>query len=434
MSLQNHIVFTSALSANTRFFSPVAIGIVWGALLLAVGVIYRTYNISLSSQTWEFSRQIGLPFLIVEMVFIVFAGRKGFQIAPIWKNFPASTKISIIVFFTSMWVGAIFFSALPHLAIALNIGIAVHFLFGTALYYCLNEITTDDISGFAVVIVGSMFIFCIFTAWHFLSRPLFLNSIGQAESLQFAIPGFISVRLFGAVCGAILALLIALVFADKQDGKGRSWLYPAIVLVSGAMIWSGTRAALLGVVCALLTMFILYPVKIRVYASLKIMIGVCIGGAVAYLLIPNNDPAFLMFVTGDFQNTESATGGRLSLWKEATFAIMNNPFFGLGPGASRWAFAENIFPHAQPHNMILQFLLSWGLIGAIPAFWILGQLIWSAHKIALKKTIAIPIVTMMYSLIIMSMFDGILHFSRHFMMVVICFAIIFASGKKHRPA
>ena len=63
--------------------------------------------------------------------------------------------------------------------------------------------------------------------------------------------------------------------------------------------------------------------------------------------------------------------GRTELWQYTIEKYLENPLFGKGPGSffmitfSDWIYGKSPYniPHTQPHNMILQFLIEWGIIG-----------------------------------------------------------------------
>lgn len=63
--------------------------------------------------------------------------------------------------------------------------------------------------------------------------------------------------------------------------------------------------------------------------------------------------------------------GRTELWQYTIEKYLENPLFGKGPGSffmitfNDWIYGKSPLniPHTQPHNMILQFLIEWGIIG-----------------------------------------------------------------------
>lgn len=83
---------------------------------------------------------------------------------------------------------------------------------------------------------------------------------------------------------------------------------------------------------------------------------------------------------------------RLELWEYAIGKYQQNPFFGSGPGSffmitySDWVLGKSPYntPHTQPHNMILQFLIEWGLFGTSIILVLLTKIFISSLIILIK--------------------------------------------------
>jgi O-antigen ligase len=428
------VLASKARAASDTHISLGWLGTGWAVLLMAVAVLYRTYDFPVIPAPLELSRQIGLPIMVAQMAFVVWAIRQGFDAATCWGALSTPVRVTLTVFLASFWISSVFVSEMPLFATALCIGAVVQLLFALALYDRLSALRAIDVTHFSNAMVAGVAVLIALTIWQFNTAPPASALPENRIIWQAAIPGFISVRLFGAVCGAILALVVAAALTEERPIAIRSWRFAAMVFVSAVVFWTGTRAALVGFGGALAIAVVFLSLRPRARRFGQVLVALCIGALLGPLFAPVGDPAFQMFTPDEYQSAESATGGRVSLWILTWHCFLEAPLLGLGSAANRWALAPDIFPHVQPHNVVIQFLINWGLAGALPALALLGYATWQSHRIGRANPVVLPVVVMLDSLLIMSMFDGIMHFARETMMVMMCFAIIFASGKRPTSA
>jgi exopolysaccharide production protein ExoQ len=415
-----------------QFLSLSMLGTLWSALLIGVGFLYNTYQISVQIPAMEFSRQIGLPFLIIEIAVVLVAARKGFEIEVVWANLPSRIKSITVIFLATFWISSIFVSHIPLFSLAMCLATIIHVTFALALAYCLETVHDASLRRFSMICAAGMVAFALFIAYRFILHPPLSSMPGGVIVWQFAIPGFISVRLFGAVCGAVLTLLIGQLLVDAESGRIAKWQYYAVTFVGGMTMWSGTRAAVLGTFGALFITFLFYKLRPKASVFGLLVLSAIIATIMAILLVPYGDGAFMMYAPGDMASTDAITGGRLSIWAAAFKAFLTVPFFGAGSGATSWIMPAGIFPHIQPHNVVLQFLLGWGSIATLCALTLFAYAMQAAHQIASRVRVVLPVIAMLDCLLIMSFFDGILHFAQLTMMAMMCFAIIFAADRQHQ--
>jgi len=92
---------------------------------------------------------------------------------------------------------------------------------------------------------------------------------------------------------------------------------------------------------------------------------------------PLDEPSFgIVRFLDKYESLNVMTSGRLDMWAEAIRLWLDAPLFGIGAGqaALQMERARGVFLH--PHNVVLQWLLAWGLTGALPACIVLGRLLW----------------------------------------------------------
>jgi exopolysaccharide production protein ExoQ len=408
--------------------SPFIIGHVIGALLLVAAAAYPTYFIRMISDSAEFSRQIGLIFLVTQLAVLLFSMHRGFSIHAEWQHLTKTTQIAFALWMATFWISSVTATNNVSYALIYSFIWLIQPIFALALRYSAKTIGRGDVRTMALAIAFWMPIFCIITAYRFIYHPPEWTVPGGIINWQFAVPGFISLRLFGAFCGAILTLLVATVLVDETDREVKAIDYAAITLLGGMTIWSGTRAAVVGFGAAMVIL-LLMRVHIKLKKAALLVFCALIALAGATLLIPYHSTDFMLYTFGDLQSVARATGGRDEIWSDAVDAILRAPLFGYGAGASAWVLPAGTFPHLQPHNAILEFLLCWGLVGTLPALWLLAKATMGAHVIAKQSRHVIPLLAMLDSLLVMSMFDGVFHFTQLMMLVMICYALIFTAAK-----
>ncbi|MFL0415905.1 hypothetical protein, partial [Sphingomonas sp. 179-A 2A2 NHS] len=90
--------------------------------------------------------------------------------------------------------------------------------------------------------------------------------------------------------------------------------------------------------------------------------------------------------------------------------------------------------HTQPHNTLLLFLISWGIIGTAGASWLLGRAIFAMHRTSMNDPELLPIAGALYALLCMSLFAGMFHYPRFVMVIMICFGLLFAARDRGNQA
>lgn len=200
---------------------------------------------------------------------------------------------------------------------------------------------------------------------------LFIGRIEDPSTFAWAhdLPGLDNIRR-GAYFAAPIAGLCIGRFAV---GRGEALALPvlALTLAIAFIAWSGARGGAAAIAAAVLAGTLLVPAL----RSLKVML-LTLGASTAGILLawlyslqtcykgfwrmlPGSGSA----ATGEAYD---ATSGRTELWAGTWQAILERPLFGHGEGQT--AFAVPIGQQTaafHPHNLVLQILLAWGLVGAL---------------------------------------------------------------------
>lgn len=386
--------------------------------------LFATYDIAMTSLPLEILRQLNAPFVVAELVVIVVAMRRGMTIRGLVAMLDAPARAALAVFLASFWIGGAFTSQAAPFALLHNLCVPIHALFACAVMHLLAAVRDAETDRFAKLIAAALAAFAVLTAIKFAfpppGRPI------ETIIWQFALPGFISVRLFGALVAPFACLFAYLALADRGAAAPPRWVHAGLALTFGLLVWSGTRAGIVGAgVTGLLAVF---AFRLKVFtARLLPAIGAAFAGAAAAVfLVPYGETNFLLYTSSDLADANIATGGRLHFWTGIWRAYLEVPLFGAGPGATAWILADDQFPHIQPHNILLQFLIGWGLIATLPALYLLARITLAAHRRARAFGPAVPFVLMADCLLVISLFDGSFHFAQHLMLWAAAIGIAFA--------
>lgn len=118
------------------------------------------------------------------------------------------------------------------------------------------------------------------------------------------------------------------------------------------------------------------PVMLILYGKYKafgIMVGISAAAIASLLLFPN------LFPRGNYLNSDLSI--RLSIWKTAIKGILQNPLFGQGSGTYGRIYAIfNGHPAPHAHNIILDPLLNFGIIGSGLLLFYIKEHITSIYK------------------------------------------------------
>ncbi|MEE9218618.1 MAG: O-antigen ligase family protein [Acidobacteriota bacterium] len=169
-----------------------------------------------------------------------------------------------------------------------------------------------------------------------------------------------------------VALAVALVQAIDRRGKARAVAILAALPIALAVLWTGSRGGVIGLVALLI---VLIPYR-RVLDLLSTVPGRAMAvalGAVLLVVLP------LSIVIGVRSGeVDPYRYERLSIWKASLSAASEQPWIGLGPGQLQWVAPRYNFPlEGYPfrysrvwktaHNLPLQRLAEEGIIGVVLA-------------------------------------------------------------------
>lgn len=242
------------------------------------------------------------------------------------------------------------------------------FIFLAAAVHFLRDERLRRFVGTGVVTFGALIAFV-----GVLQRLASPDAIYGMRPTPQAIPfgPFVNQHHFAAMMEMTLGMTLGFLFGGtlKRDRKGLFII--AAVLMSIAVIMTGSRGGLLAAIAVVTAAFFLRPRKGtqentgRPWSGAAIAAGVVVlvGAAVAFL--QGADP--IIRALGLQPNQEDPTSGRLHFWSVALKIFADNPVIGAGYEAFAVAFTKydtwnGMFRVEQAHNDYLQMLADGGVL------------------------------------------------------------------------
>lgn len=167
----------------------------------------------------------------------------------------------------------------------------------------------------------------------------------------------------GRLAGSGLLITLFMVVATRS--RYRLVALGALPFITIALLASGGRGAVLGVVAGLAVL--LGVPAILTVRRWKILTGILVSGILATLFVPGAalDRA-VSVLSGSSQGRDS--GGRTDLWSQAWNAFANHPVDGIGTGG----FISLNPAERYPHNFVLEVAAELGALGLVPLLLALG--------------------------------------------------------------
>ncbi|MFA9199921.1 MAG: O-antigen ligase family protein [Cypionkella sp.] len=390
-------------------------------------LIYPTYVHYVTPRWLEWTRLHELPFVAFEMVVCALAARRGLDLRAEIARLPNDVRLASIALVAGVWISSLTISRDLPSSIAMSIATMIHLLFALSVLHLLRSAGARRVEAVLPVLAFGVGVLALFTAWRVAAAPPAHSLPGGAIEWFAAIPGFISIRHFGAWTGAIGAgFVVAILFGSKHGRLG--WAQAGYLLCATATVWSATRAAML----AMLVATAIVAVALRRVPSRGAILRA--GGltALAFAIaapLTLGGTQFQLYAAGEYATIESASAGRSALWAHTFWRWLESPLLGWGSGSTFWEVHVG-WTHTQPHNAVLQFLISWGLVGAAGALYLLGRAVHRVHRPAMADARLRPLLAVLYALLFQSLLEGMLHYPRFIEAIFFLFALIVCTTER----
>lgn len=361
--------------------------------------------------TWQqMLRIFGLPVLAAELVIILASFSEGIRL-----HFPRVGIILIVAWTLIAWLTAV---TAPHAAIAVTRTAAwmVHLLFGLALVNLHHHGMLNLAEHLKAQYVGFILFFVLLVT--------FVATTDQTPTERIgALPAFTNVRWFAYYASGVIGIAAVGFLTGKF-----------LPLIAGTaafslIFWTGARGAVAatfaGLVVATIFSSELRSGKVWARFFLSGLAGVILSFVLAMIVPMDGLGPDYLARTGD--------SGRIKLWLGTIESFKSRPLFGWGEGQ----LIHYTIPHfgsayPQPHNVVLQALHAWGVIGSLLCFIMMAWLAPSFIRSQSPAAIAFRCGALMiaaYSLI-----DGSLFYTQSVALFTLCCAAAVTAGLQEPDA
>jgi hypothetical protein len=390
-------------------------GLAIGFLPVASALLFRTYSYHVSPFWYEELRQFDTIFVVFELAIIAFARSAQFDVKKLWRSLPVTDQIATAIFLITFWISSVFVSDVPALSVIRVLIWLVHLGFACAVFHLTGARSSVSVDRFAKASFVGLCAYVPLLAVHFAFLPDPASLPGQEIIWSSAVPGYLSVRLFGFTTAALALLAIGLLWHRNRFSRADWWLHAGFILSLTLTFWSGTRGGYYAVILASFALpFIARRMPTKVWVVSLVSGTVVAGGLSLQLFQP--DSSFGLFGHGG-ELGNGFSSGRYEIWIRSLQLIAARPLFGWGESAIWWLL-ENNPGHQQPHNALLQMLLNWGAIATSAAVYLLFRVARILVGQAAHQPILLTPVVVLTGLAIMSSVDGILYNPRTMMLVI----------------
>ena len=251
-----------------------------------------------------------------------------------------------------------------------------HFLFFVTLYDALSHYRIDG-----RLLIISLIASTLFVAFYFIAVLLVSGFSDTGWLPEFPVAGHWAIngniRRVGYQMEA--AVLAAIPFLFE---KGKRLLAGVIILAMLWLIfWLGGRASVLGILAGILSLgFFLGWRRSSLLAGAYLVLSLSISFiSLKISALPSGYTQSKLQQTLHARSIHQFSSGRDDVWRQVLQELKKSPLIGNGP-QSYFFYPKHPPSIIHAHNIILQFLGEWGVLGASLFLFLIGSAFWRGYK------------------------------------------------------
>lgn len=369
-----------------------------------------------------FARQLRnytAPVLIAELFVFAIALREG--MIKSWDELrPPKLAMIALAILIAVAVGtSIFYPPAPQAATTRTAFWLIHLLFGFSVTFLCGRIfdAADLIGGYLLGFAVFAVTFAVFAA----------GAIHRPIDWTWDLPSFLHLRHLGIYATPMIAFCIGLMATTRRQAI---WAIAWLLAVVGfaLALWTGSRGPVVAIGGAMVAAALASPEMRRPALWIGVIASLAIAALiVAWLPVPAPHLGVARTITATTETADMTTG-RTQLWWLVMQAIEQRPIFGFGEGQMK--AVAHFGRMAQPHNLFLQILLAWGIVGLICSLVLSFYFVRMAIPVIRRNAaLALSPILAMLALLALSMLDAALYHILPLSIFAACAGMIAASRK-----
>jgi O-antigen ligase len=383
----------------------------------------------LTSQAFAI-RHYSIPIMLLEICLIWIAVRERISFKAAFSKIPSVPLILLAIWFVFALIALVADSNGLNNAALILARYLLHGLAFFALIHLISNQTSFSITRWLEVIAMGGIAY---------AAAIAIFSVSVKDPANFAwmlrLPSATNIRQIANNLGILAIAPIALLLMKHESKKWLCWL--AVVAMMAAMVWTGSRATLLGLAIGIFASLAVLP-SVSAFRNVAAFLSASVVGVITSLFLPIPHPTFGMFrMWGTIQKQDDVSSGRWEMWANTVEQIGRSPWIGFGSGRYNKNMRDAYgFDFNHPHNVVLQYVYDWGVIGGSIAIMLLSLL---GAQILKRKTSdpASTFVAIMAFVTICAtaMVDSPLFHPLPIMIAIALISPVFACplGQKHSP-
>jgi len=374
-------------------------------------------------------RTFSIPVLAAELAVILLVMQRTPPGRSLYRQISLPARILAVLWILAMGVSAIGAQYDPSGAQFHFLLKLLHGFFGVALWsqlsaephlrrQCLVAVAAG-LGSYAVIAYG-------FALWN-AAQPDFPWSRFGVGVTNIRHVGYLSLGLTGIAAGLWVTA-----------AKGRDEVLPATLFFLGCflLMWSGGRGAFIALMIHLAVLLTLASPGRRLSLMWRLLAVLVVATMLAGIYVPNKHfgplNIFLRFDASTLPGEEYSSG-RTEMWRQTADWITRQPWFGYGEGQYRYAVPAARGFSNHPHNLPLQLLMQWGVVGTAMLTALLVRLGWKALPLLKAPTaLTYPCTAIVTGLLAVSMVDGPFFYALPVVIFLLAIATLLAEAQDHR--
>ena len=312
-----------------------------------------------------------------------------------------------------------------------------HTLFAYSLWLYLRREATG-VQGILLMIPLGFLLTGLILLMAWFSHP---NPTAYNWFLRTPIFGHVRYLGYYALAGLIFSMSPLLGLGNAVSRGERLLAGVAMAFCWAFLFWAGGRAALGAAAAGTVIVFWFARRKQRGWvAGVSLITGAAGAWLSTLFRVADTRMGFFQSIerTTSAASANALSTGRLDMWTATVEALRDNPWFGLGPEG--YLFLETKTFGVHPHNLLLQFLAEWGVIGTVFFVALLVLVFRKAltnlrqeHR-PLFRTARIIAIALLVAFTIHSLVDGLYYHVVPLMLLFTSMAIVLLPVSPTRPA